>query len=121
MLRSLILKKTSDINNKKIFILLSKIYGIGKTKALELCSLVGLTENTRVSEITEMEIDFLEKTIESKFVVNQELRKFNNNNIINLIETNSYKGRRHLKGYPVRGQRTRSNAKSQKTFHKLSY
>lgn len=108
------------ILNKKIFIELTKVYGIGISTSKKILKNLNINLNSNVSNISEKEIIKIREYIEkSNLKLENNLKNFDKLNIINLKEINSYKGKRHSKGLPVHGQRTRTNAKtSRKIFLK---
>ena len=96
--------------DKRVVISLTYIYGIGKPTAQEILAKVGINENTRVKDLTEDEIG---KEVES-IKVEGDLRREVALNIKRLMEIGSYRGIRHRKGLPVRGQKTKTNARTRK-------
>lgn len=102
-------------NQKLIHTALKKIYGIGKVSSINFCKKLGLSANLKVSELSIDQKNRLIRIItESKILINSDLKKLKNGNNKKLVDMKSYKGIRKLKGFPVRGQRTRSNAKTAK-------
>ena len=99
--------------DKRVVISLTYIYGIGKPTAQEILKKVGINENTRVKDLTEDEIGTIRKEIES-IKVEGDLRREVALNIKRLMEIGSYRGIRHRKGLPVRGQKTKTNARTRK-------
>ncbi len=99
---------------KKVWIALTYIYGIGVPSALAILESAGVDKEKRVSELTEDEVAKIRKIIESNYKVEGELRKEIATNIKRLIDAGTYRGIRHLKHLPVRGQRTRTNARTRK-------
>ncbi len=100
-------------NNKKTFIGLTHIYGIGQKTAKEICVNAKVDQDKHIGELTNEEIAALRTEID-KHLVEGELRREVQTNIKNKMEINSYQGVRHKKGLPVRGQRTSRNAKTRK-------
>jgi small subunit ribosomal protein S13 len=97
-------------NKKKIYIALTCIYGIGIPRSKKILIHLNININTKVSELTENNISELRDFLETdQFKLEGDLRRFISLNIKRLIDINSFRGRRHLKGLPVRGQRTRTN------------
>jgi small subunit ribosomal protein S13 len=97
-------------NKKKIYIALTAIYGIGISTAQKILKRIEIDPNTKVFELTEKNISNLRDILESEeFKLEGDLRRLITSNIRRLIDINSFRGRRHLKGLPVRGQRTRTN------------
>jgi len=101
-------------NNKKIEIGLTYIYGIGRNISRKLIADAKIDINKRVSDLTEQEISVIRKLIEDNYKVEGDLRKEIGLNIKRLMEINCYRGLRHKMGMPVRGQKTRSNARTRK-------
>jgi len=100
--------------NKKIKIGLTSIYGIGYSRAQEILSKAGISPDIRGKDLTEDEVNRLRKIIENNYKIEGELRREVTSNISRLIHIGCYRGIRHKKGLPVRGQRTRSNARTRK-------
>ncbi len=99
---------------KKIEYALCYIYGIGLASAKDIVSEAGVDPNTRVRDLTESEISDLRKVIESSYRVEGDLRRELAMSIRRLMEIGSYRGLRHRRGLPVRGQRTKTNARMRK-------
>jgi small subunit ribosomal protein S13 len=95
-------------------IALTYIYGIGKTTAQEILDKAGIDYNTDVENWSEDQVSNLRQIIDKEYKVEGALRTEVNGNIRRLIETGSYRGVRHRKGLPVRGQRTQTNARTRK-------
>lgn len=100
-------KKRTDIG-------LTYIYGIGRTRALSLCHRAGIDPGTKVSDLTEDEVNKVRLILEEEGAVEGDLRKEVSMNIKRLMEMASYRGLRHRRGLPVRGQRTHTNARTRK-------
>lgn len=104
-----------DIPEKKpVEIALTYIYGIGRTEAQRICTKAGVDWFKKVKDLTEDELTRIRQIIEREYVVEGELRKRVRENIQRLIAIGCYRGLRHQMGLPVRGQRTRSNARTWK-------
>ncbi len=101
-------------NNKRIEIALTYIYGIGQTSATKICETTGINPDTRAKDLTEDEVAKLRDEIEENYTVEGDLRREVALNIKRLVEINCYRGIRHRKGLPVRGQRTKTNARTRK-------
>lgn len=101
-------------DNKRLVFALPKIYGIGFSLAKKICQETKVDPLKKVSELTPEELSRIEKFIEENFKVEGDLRREIQANIKRLIEINCYRGVRHVKKLPVRGQRTRSNARTRK-------
>ncbi len=100
--------------NKKIEYALPYIYGIGLTTSRKILKDTGIDPNKRVYELTEEEISILNKEIQNNYIVEGELRKIVQLNIKELMDLGCYRGLRHRRGLPVRGQRTKTNARTRK-------
>ncbi len=101
-------------SNKKIEIGLTNIYGIGRSLATHILSEVGINSDVRIKNLTEEEINRLRQIIENNHRIEGNLKREISSNISRLIRINCYRGVRHKKGLPVRGQRTRCNARTRK-------
>ena len=99
---------------KRVQVALTYIYGIGPTKAKEICAKVGIPEARRVSELTEQETIRIRETIDREYQVEGDLRREVAMNIKRLLDLGCYRGLRHRRGLPVRGQRTHTNARTRK-------
>lgn len=100
--------------NKRVEISLTYIYGIGRKSAIEILSKTGIDRNKRVKDLTEDEVSKLREYIGKNFEVEGDLRRTVALNIKRLIEIGCYRGIRHRKGLPVRGQKTKTNARTRK-------
>ena len=100
--------------NKRVEIALTYIHGIGHTKAKEICSKVGIPFERRVNELTESEVIHIREAIDADYMVEGDLRRMVGMNIKRLQDLAAYRGLRHRKGLPVRGQRTHTNARTRK-------
>jgi len=100
--------------NKKIKISLSYIYGIGQTVALDILKALNIDPEKKASDLSDEEISQIASYVQGRRKVEGELRREITQNIRRLIDIGSYRGSRHKKGLPVRGQRTRCNARSRK-------
>jgi small subunit ribosomal protein S13 len=101
-------------SNKRVEIGLTYIYGIGRSKAKEICAKVGLPVERRVSQLTEAEVLQIREAIDRDYMVEGDLRRDIAMNIKRLMDLGCYRGLRHRKGLPVRGQRTHTNARTRK-------
>ncbi|MBP5269755.1 MAG: 30S ribosomal protein S13 [Clostridia bacterium] len=101
-------------NSKRIEIALTYIYGIGRKSSNDILAKTGINHDTRAKDLTEEEIDKLRDEIENHYIVEGDLRRDVSLNIKRLVEINCYRGIRHRKGLPVRGQRTKTNARTRK-------
>ena len=100
--------------DKRIEISLTYIYGIGRTRSNEILGKVGIDPDKRVRDLTESEISGLRQTIDREYQVEGDLRRQVQQNIRRLQDIRCYRGIRHIRGLPVRGQRTRTNARTRK-------
>ncbi|MEP0766084.1 MAG: 30S ribosomal protein S13 [Fimbriimonadia bacterium] len=100
--------------DKKIEYALPHLYGVGLTTARMLLDTVGVDRNTRVRDLSDREIAAIREAIDRAVKVEGDLRREVQQNIRRLIEIGSYRGLRHRRGLPTRGQRTRSNARTRK-------
>lgn len=101
-------------DNKRLEISLQYIYGVGSHRSREICSRLGLNPNMRAHNLTEGDIAKINALLQSEYVVEGDLRRQVQNNIKRLISIHCYRGLRHRVGLPVRGQRTRTNARTRK-------
>lgn len=99
---------------KRVDISLSYIYGIGRRTAEKLCDSVQVSRDTKVKDLTDEEVGRIREYIDKNQIVEGELRKQIRQDIQRLIEINSYRGVRHRRGLPVRGQRTKTNARTKR-------
>ena len=100
--------------DKRIEIGLTYVYGIGRTSALKILEETGINPDTRVKNLTEDEEAKLREIIDEKYVVEGDLRRVKALDIKRLIEIGCYRGQRHRRGLPVRGQRSKTNARTRK-------
>ena len=101
-------------NNKRVEIALTYIYGIGRKSSNDILAKTGIDPDKRAKDLTEDEIAKLRDVIENSYTVEGDLRREVGLNIKNMVEINCYRGIRHRKGLPVRGQRTKTNARTRK-------
>ncbi|MBS4047298.1 MAG: 30S ribosomal protein S13 [Alphaproteobacteria bacterium] len=100
--------------NKRVEIALTYIYGIGRVKAKQICEKVGLPAERRVNQLTDAEVLQIRETIDRDYKVEGDLRREIAMDIKRLMDLGCYRGLRHRKGLPVRGQRTHTNARTRK-------
>jgi len=100
--------------NKRVEIALTYIHGIGDAFAKQICEKVSIPAERRVSELTESEVIQIRETIDRDYVVEGDLRREVSMNIKRLMDLGCYRGLRHRRGLPVRGQRTHTNARTRK-------
>jgi len=99
---------------KRVVIALTYIHGIGRTKAREICANVGIPDSRRVNELTDSELTQIRESIDQNYQVEGDLRREKSMNIKRLMDLGCYRGIRHRRGLPVRGQRTHTNARTRK-------
>lgn len=100
--------------NKRVEISLRYIYGIGPAMAKEICDKVGIEAARRVQDLTDAEVIKIRETIDADYVVEGDLRRERSMNLKRLMDLGCYRGLRHRRGLPVRGQRTHTNARTRK-------
>ena len=101
-------------NNKPTYISLTYLYGIGRTTSIKICYDLGLNPQMKASELSEDDVARITKHIENEYLVEGAKRRDVQANITRLRDIASYRGVRHRRGLPVRGQRTRTNARTRK-------
>ena len=101
-------------NQKRLEIGLTYIYGIGQSKAREICAALGLSSDTKVRDLTEDEVVKLRELIDGGLMVEGDLRRDRQQNVKRLTEIGAYKGLRHRRSLPVNGQNTKTNARTRK-------
>ena len=99
---------------KRVVIALTYIHGIGRTSALKICDHIGIPTERRVNDLTDDELARIRDTIDQDFQVEGDLRRGRAINIKRLMDLGCYRGIRHRRGLPVRGQRTHTNARTRK-------
>jgi small subunit ribosomal protein S13 len=100
-------------DRKHAVVALTAIYGIGRTRAVQICDAAGVPENAKIQNLTEEEVDKLRAEV-TKFAVEGDLRREVSMNIKRLMDLGCNRGIRHRRGLPLRGQRTRTNARTRK-------
>lgn len=106
--------------NKRIDIALTYIYGIGRKKAVEICSELKVDGAIRSGDLTDQDVNLIREYIEKNTQVEGDLRRQISLSIKRLMDLNSYRGLRHRRGLPVRGQRTSTNARTRKGPRRLA-
>ena len=101
-------------NNKPTYISLSYLYGVGPRNALDMCRQLGINPLRRASEMTDDDIARINNILDTEYTIEGQLRRQLQQNIGRLREIQSYRGIRHRRGLPVRGQRTQTNARTRK-------
>lgn len=99
---------------KRVDVGLRYIYGIGPSRARDILRAAGVAFDTRIKDLQESEVVKLRETIDQDYAVEGDLRKENSLNVKRLMDIGTYRGLRHRKGLPVRGQRTKTNARTRK-------
>jgi len=100
--------------NKRVQVALTYIYGIGRSRSNEILEATGVNPDTRIKDLTEAEVQALRDVINNNYRVEGDLRREVQLNVKRLIEIGSYRGMRHRRNLPVRGQRTKTNARTRK-------
>ena len=100
-------------NQKHVWIALTSIYGIGHTRARDICAATGVATSTKVKDLTDAEVDKIRIEV-GKFTVEGDLRRTMSMSVKRLMDLGTYRGMRHRRGLPVRGQRTKTNARTRK-------
>ena len=100
--------------NKRVLIALTYIHGIGKVTSKRICDAAGVNVSTRVNQLSEQEVGSIRQHIDGSVVVEGDLRRERTINIKRLMDLGCYRGLRHRRGLPVRGQRTHTNARTRK-------
>ncbi len=104
--------------NKQAWVSLQYLYGIGPALSQKILTQTGINPITKTDDLTEEEVNRIRETIDKNYTVEGELRKEINLNIKRLVEIGAYRGNRHSRGLPVRGQRTRTNARTRRGARK---
>lgn len=100
-------------DNKHTVIALTYVFGIGRTRAKQICAASGVAESLKIGSLSEVQVDLLRSEV-GKYVVEGDLRREVSMSIKRLMDLGCYRGLRHRKGLPVRGQRTKTNARTRK-------
>ncbi|MBE9121633.1 30S ribosomal protein S13 [Tychonema sp. LEGE 07199] len=100
--------------DKRVEIGLTYIFGIGLSRAKKIIAATGVNPDTRVKDLTEADVTLLRAHVESTYQIEGDLRRWESMNIKRLMDIGTYRGRRHRLGLPVRGQRTRTNARTRR-------
>lgn len=101
-------------NEKPTYISLQYLHGLGQTKAIEVCQRLGLNSQRRARELSDDDIQRINNLLDNEYVVEGQLRRQTQENIGRLRNIQSFRGLRHRRGLPVRGQRTRTNSRTRK-------
>ncbi|AKC60383.1 30S ribosomal protein S13 [Blochmannia endosymbiont of Camponotus (Colobopsis) obliquus] len=105
-------------DHKHVIIALISIYGIGRSRSRSICSATGIPEYTKLNMLSDHQIDMIRDAV-AKYIIEGDLRREVTLNIKRLIDLGTYRGLRHRRGLPVRGQRTRTNARTCKRPRKI--
>ena len=105
-------------DNKRVEVALRRIYGIGPAVVLKVLQQAGVTGNPRVQDMPEEDLNRVREVVDKEYKVEGDLRREVNMNIRRLIDIGSYRGLRHRRGLPVRGQRTKTNARTKRGTRK---
>ena len=106
--------------NKRVEVGLTYIYGVGRSTSNQLLAQLGISPDTYVRDLTEDEVAKLRDSIDNDFTVEGDLRRERSQNVKRLMEIGSYRGMRHRRGLPVRGQNTKTNARTRKGPKRMS-
>jgi small subunit ribosomal protein S13 len=101
-------------NDKRVEVSLTYIYGVGRSTAIRILKRAEINPDTRVKDLTEQEISRIREVLEGNYIVEGDLRRELSMNIKRLMDIGTYRGLRHRRGLPVRGQRTRTNSRTRK-------
>lgn len=104
--------------NKRFYIQIQKVFGIGANRAAFLCRILGISPAIKVKNLTPVQVRFVRKFLETHYLLGRDLKKNIQENIERLSSIGAYRGTRHRYGLPVRGQRTRTNAHTRKRYKK---
>lgn len=105
-------------DGKRVEVALQRVYGVGPAIAQQIIGKAGVQDNPRVKDLAETELNRIREIVDKEHKVEGDLRREINLNIRRLIEIGSYRGTRHRRGLPVRGQRTRTNARTKRGVRK---
>ena len=100
--------------NKRVEIGLTYIYGIGLSRSIEILTELSINPNTKINELNDEQIVSIRNILNNKYQIEGDLKRLESMNIKRLMEISSYRGRRHRNGLPLRGQRTRTNARTKR-------
>ena len=106
--------------NKRVEIGMTYVYGIGRSSSNEMLAKLGISPDTYVRDLTEDEVSRLRDLIDEEYTVEGDLRRERSQNIKRLMEIGAYRGLRHRRGLPVRGQKTKTNARTRKGPKRMS-
>jgi small subunit ribosomal protein S13 len=110
------------LQDKKIYIALTSIYGIGLSRSIQIINKLNINKDLKVSQLDKKNISDLRDLLESgSYKLEGDLKRFTNLNIKRLININSFRGKRHIKGLPSRGQRTKTNSKTSRKISLFKY
>jgi len=103
---------------KRLEVALTYVYGIGRSRSKKILKNTQINPDTRVMDLGDQDIAILRGALDNEYMIEGDLRRFESLNIKRLMEINSYKGKRHRGGLPLRGQRTRTNARTRRGVKK---
>ena len=113
------LVNTNLNNKKKVYLALCDIYGLGKYQAKQICIQLGISDNSRMIQLTSFQLEQLTQLITQEYNIGIDLKRAVQQNIQRLVKIASYRGFRHIEGLPVRGQRTHGNSRTVRKFNSL--
>lgn len=105
-------------NNKPTYVALTYLHGVGRTKSIGICQTLGIEAHTKAGELSEDEVSRIAAHLDSEHMIEGQLRRGVQQDIARLRDIHCYRGLRHRRGLPVRGQRTRTNARTRKGVKK---
>jgi len=105
-------------DNKRVEVAIQRIHGIGPTLALKVLQTAGVADNPRVRDLVEADLNLIREIVDKEYKVEGDLRREVNMNIRRLMDIGSYRGLRHRRGLPARGQRTKTNARTKRGARK---
>ena len=105
-------------NEKRVGIALTSIYGIGSAMALKVAQTANIDHEAKIKDLSEDELNRIRDVIDKEYLVEGDLRRLVQQNVRRLVEINAYRGVRHRRGLPVRGQRTKTNARTKRGSRK---
>src|ERR1700734_2948895 len=106
--------------NKKVYVALRYLYGVGPSGAAKICQKLSIADHKRVQDLTEDEVNRIREEIDKNWQVEGDLRRVEGLNVKRLIEINCFRGQRHRRGLPTRGQRTKTNARTRRGRKRLT-
>jgi len=101
---------------KKVYIALTKLYGLGRYQSFQICNELGISSEKRIKQLTQLELEKLANFITQNYAIGLDIKRATLQNIHRLIKIGTYRGFRHIDGLPVRGQKTHGNSKTVRKF-----